>query len=75
MNVRKLLLAAVAAGPVLLAAACHDDEASAGPATVTALAASEIGARTDESAAPLPLNDLTIDEADTNETSSPLPVN
>lgn len=75
MNARKLLLAGVVAGLTLCAGACHDDDADDGPATVTKLAASEIGGRTDESAAPLEINDLAIDESDTDETSSPLPVN
>lgn len=72
---RKWFLGGAAAALALLASACDDDEAAAGPATVTRIAASEIGARTDEASAPLELNDLAIDESDTDETSSPLSLN
>jgi hypothetical protein len=76
MNARKLLLAASTAGLTLLASACNDDdEVTAAPATVTRLAAAEIAARTNDGAAPLEINDLLIDDSDTDETSSPLPVN
>lgn len=72
---RRGLLAGVAAALTLLATACNDDDAATGPATVTRIAASEIAARTDDAAAPLELNDLPIDDGDTDETSSPLAVN
>lgn len=66
MNTRKILLAVATASLTLLAAACNnnDDGASfTGPMTLKDFAVNDINLRTLDGAAPIEINDLTIDDS------------
>lgn len=71
MRMQRLL--ALSVGAALLLSACNDDDAS-GPKTATALAKREIASRTTETAEPIEMNLRVISEADTDESSLPVPV-
>lgn len=65
-------LLALSLGAALSLSACDDD--ASGPKTATALAKREIASRTTETAEPIEMNLRVISEADTDESSLPVPV-
>jgi hypothetical protein len=76
MKTRQLLLTAATASLTLLAASCHDDDHdSGGTDTVSALAAEQIAGSTNDTAEPIDLNSRVLSLMDTDETTSPVPVN
>ncbi|MDP9139748.1 MAG: hypothetical protein M3O62_03035 [Pseudomonadota bacterium] len=72
MKNSKLLVMLAAAAT--LVAACNDRNGDGTPMTTTQIVSDEISANTSDGAAPIMLNDLPISNADTDDTSLPIPV-
>lgn len=64
---RRLLVAATA-GLTLLLAGCFDDDDAAGPQTLKQFAVGEINGNTTDTAEPVELNDLAIDNSNESPT-------
>lgn len=65
---RRLLVAAAAGLPLLLAGCFDDDDGAAGPQTLKQLAVGEINGNTTDTAEPVELNDLAIDNSNESPT-------
>lgn len=65
MNSRKLLLTAATVAATLLAASCNEDNDSVleGPMTLKQFNTIDLGSRTTDTAVPVEINDLPIDDS------------
>lgn len=65
MKLQKCLLIAATASLTLFAAACHDDDDASftGPTTLKQFAVNDLDNRTTDTATPIEINDLVIDDS------------